>query len=110
MIKGITVQLLVKKEIGKDPFNSPIIEEQWINVDNVLIGEPSPQEITDSYNVNGKHLAYTLGIPKGDKNVWEDAKVVFFGKTFHTFGPVSEGIESLIPLDWNKKVKVERYE
>ena len=41
---------------------------------------------------------------------WEDRKVTFFGKDWRVFGIPSEGIESMIPLKWNKKVTVERYE
>ncbi len=36
--------------------------------------------------------------------------VEFFGRKFRTYGAVTEGIEALIPLSWNRKVKVERYE
>ena len=33
----------------------------------------------------------------------------FFGQKFRSYGAVTQGIEALIPLYWNKKVKVERY-
>jgi hypothetical protein len=36
--------------------------------------------------------------------------VEFFGQRFRTIGFPTQGIEELIPLAWNKKVKVERYE
>ena len=51
-----------------------------------------------------------MGIPKGDGNNWENKEVLFFGKKWRTIGIAQQGIESLIPLDWNKKVMVERYE
>jgi hypothetical protein len=41
---------------------------------------------------------------------WEDRKVTFFGKDWKVFGIPQEGIESMVPLKWNKKVTVERYE
>ena len=41
---------------------------------------------------------------------WTDTKVEFFGKTWKTVGEPVEGIEENIPLRWNKKVVVERYE
>lgn len=109
MIKGITVQLKKKIQTGTDPFGRPIYSEQIINVDNVLIGEPSADDVTSDLSLYGKKLAYTLAIPKGDTNIWEDTEVSFFGQTFRTYGFVSQGIESMIPLDWNKKIKVERY-
>ena len=57
----------------------------------------------------GKRLAYTLALPKGDAHDWHDVTVEFFGQRFRTYGDVTEGIEAMIPLQWNKKVKVERY-
>jgi hypothetical protein len=107
--KGITVILYERSESGTDGFNRPIYTETAVEVANVLIGEPSTDEITNEINLSGKRLAYTLAIPKGDSHVWTDRKVSFWGQTFHTIGEPTQGIEDLIPLSWNKKVKVERY-
>lgn len=107
--KGITVILYERSESGTDGFNRPIYTETPVEVANVLIGEPSTDEITNEINLSGKRLAYTLAIPKGDSHVWTDRKVSFRGQTFHTIGEPTQGIEDLIPLSWNKKVKVERY-
>lgn len=52
----------------------------------------------------------TLAIPKGDAHEWENKEVRFFNKRWKIFGIPLEGIEDLIPLEWNKKVMVERYE
>ena len=60
--------------------------------------------------LTGRRLAYTLAIPKGDTHDWEDAKVEFFGQSFRTCGGVVQGIESMIPLCWNKKVQVVQFE
>lgn len=106
---GITIQLLEPTETGVDAFNRPIYTETAIDVENVLVGEPSTSEIVDTLNLTGKKLAYTLAIPKGDTNTWTDRKVVFFDETFRTIGEPTQGIEDLIPLSWNKKVRVERY-
>ena len=108
-MKGITIQLAVKTQSGTDGFDRPVYEETWINVDNVLVAPVSSQDALDILNLTGKKAVYTLGIPKGDTHVWEDTKVRFFGETWSTLGFPQEGIESLIPLDWNKKVSVERY-
>lgn len=109
-LKGITVTLINKKEIGKDPFNSPIYEDVEVDVDNVIVSPTSSDDVVNQLNLTGKKAVYTLGIPKGDINVWEDKEVMFFGKRWRVFGAVLEGMEHLIPLDWNKKVMVERYE
>lgn len=109
-IKGITVTLINKIEVGKDPFNNPIYEDLPIEVDNVLVAPTKTEDIVNQLDLTGKKAVYTLAIPKGDPHNWEDAEVLFFGQKWRTFGFVIEGIEHLIPLDWNKKVMVERYE
>lgn len=113
MGKGITGQsviLHVKKQTGTDAFLHPVYETEKVTVENVLIGQPSTDEITASTDLYGKVIAYTLGIPKGDAHEWKDTFVEFFGKTFHTIGFPIEGIEANIPLRWHKKVMVEAYE
>ena len=109
-MQGINIILYEKTEAGKDPFGKPIYTEAPLVVENVLIGEPSSEDIVDALNLYGKRVAYTLGIPKGDLHTWEDSTVEFFGQRFRTIGFPTQGIEELIPLAWNKKVKVERYE
>ena len=109
-IRGIDVTLYEKTRTGTDSFNRPVYTETPVTVSNVLVGEPSESEITDTTNLTGKRLLYILGIPKGDTHVWTDRRVSFFGEDFQTVGEVTQGIEDMIPLDWNKKVRVVRYE
>lgn len=108
-MRGITVILYDRTSDSTDEFNRPIYTETAIAVDNVLVGQPTTDEITDTLNLTGKHLAYVLAIPKGDTNTWTDRTVEFFGEKFRTIGEPTMGIEHLIPLSWNKKVRVERY-
>ena len=108
VIKGTTVTLYERTELGKDELNRPVYEETPVEVENVLIGNPSDQEIIDVLNLTGRRLSYVLGIPKGDTHEWTDRKVTFFGKEFRTIGEPTEGIEGMIPLEWNKKVRCER--
>ena len=109
-MRGVTIILYDKVQTGVDAFNRPVYEDVATTVDNVLIGEPTTEDVINELNLTGKHLAYTLAIPKGDMHEWNDRKVEFFGEVFHTYGEPTQGIEHLIPLSWNKKVKVERYE
>lgn len=109
MIHGITVRLYEKTQTGTDAFNAPIFSETPVEVKNVLIGEPTTDDVVNSLQLYGKRIAYTLAIPKGDEHDWEDVTVEFFGQKFRTYGGVVQGIEELVPLCWNKKVKVERY-
>lgn len=109
MIQGISIVLYEKTLSGYDPFNMPIYTEKATTVDNVLVGQPSTEEVTESHDLFQKKIEYMLGIPKGDEHVWEDVVVEFFGHKFRTFGYPIEGIEANIPLKWHKKVRVERY-
>ena len=110
MIRGITILLYEKRQTGTDAFHAPIYEETPVEVPNVLVGEPSAEDIVNEMQLYGKRIAYTLAIPKGDTHDWNDVTVEFFGQKWRTYGGVTQGIENLIPLCWNRKVKVERYE
>lgn len=109
MIKGITVVLVSKAQIGTDAFNRPIYEFVEENVENVLVAPATSDDLVTSQDLYGKKAVYTLAIPKGDAHDWNDVIVKFFAQEWHTFGFPLEGIEGNIPLNWNKKVMVERY-
>lgn len=112
MIRGITIQLLEKTQTGTDGFNRPVYEELPVEVENVLVGEPTPDDVVSTLNLYGKKAVYRLAIPKGDAHEWEDKRVILpppFAGTYRTIGFATAGIEDNIPLSWNKKVLVERY-
>lgn len=109
MIRGIDVTLYVRRKTGEDAFHAPVYEVTPETVHNVLIGEPSTEAVVNELSLYGKRLAYVLAVPKGDTHDWTDATVEFFGRKFRTYGEPTQGIEELIPLAWNRKVKVERY-
>lgn len=109
LIKGITIKLYNKTQTGVDPFNRPIYTEVPEDIENVLVGHPDSEEIETTLNLTGRKVVYVLGIPKGDTHDWEDRTVEFWGMKFRTIGMPTQGIEDMIPLSWNKKVKVERY-
>ena len=108
-MRGISVRLYEPVQIGLDNFNNPIYDENEVVVENVLVGQPSTDDITNSLSLYGKKLDYVLGIPKGDLHNWENARVEFFGKSFRAFGDIIEGIEENIPTRWHKQVRVQRY-
>ena len=109
-IKGITVTLINKVQTGTDPFDNPIYEDVEIEVDNVLVSPTSTDDVVNAKDLTGRKAVYTLAIPKGDTNDWENQEVRFFGERWRVIGMPLQGIDELIPLDWNKKVMVERYE
>ena len=106
---GAPVVLHVKTLSGYDDLYNPVYTDTTVTVQNVLIGQPTTDDVTDSIQLYGKRLDYMLGIPKGDTHVWEDTEVEFFGQKFRTFGATIQGIEANIPTPWHKKVRVERY-
>lgn len=111
MIKGITVNIIPITEDGVDEMNTPILTEgEPVSVDNVLISPVSSQENLEVTNLYGKKAEYQLAIPKGDTHTWENQIVEFFGKRWHVFSLSQKGIDSMIPLGWNDKYMVERYE
>ena len=108
-IRGIDVVLLETVVDGEDEFGAEILTEREVVISNVLVAPASSTDITDSTQLYGRTAVYTLAIPNGDNHNWENKRVRFFDNTWKTFGIPQEGIENLIPLDWNKKVMVERY-
>lgn len=110
-MRGMTITLYDRVETGKDALNHPIYTETPVAVDNVLIAPSSVVEVLDPSNLNGRRGDYVMAIPKGDAHDWTSGKKVsFLGKDWRIIEMPEEGIEWLIPLDWNKKVRVERYE
>lgn len=109
-ITGMTITLVDTVEIGRDPFNKPIYKDKPIEIENVLVAPTSSDDVINELSLSGRKAVYTLAIPKGDMHDWEEKEVLFFGKRWRAFGIPLEGMEHLIPLSWNKKVMVERYE
>lgn len=110
-MKGITITLYNRTQSGTDELNHPIYSEVSVTVDNVLVSPMSTNEVLESYTLTGRKAVYQLAIPKGDTHDWTAGKKVsFFGKDWRIIDIPEEGIENLIPLSWNKKVRVERYE
>lgn len=115
-IKGTTVTLYEENVTGYDSFKAPIVERTPVSVENVLVGEPSTDDITSSVSMYGKKISYMLGIPKGDTHDWTDKHVEWtdaYG-TVHkcvTFGVPITGIEANIPsaIPWHMKVRCESY-
>lgn len=107
---GITVTLYEKTQTGVDALNDPVYTLTPVDVDNVLVGQPETDDVTDSISLYGKRIAYWLGLPKGDSHNWTNTTVEIWGEPFRTFGDVVQGIEANVPTAWHKKVRVERCE
>ena len=110
MIKGIPVVLYERTEIGRDEFDHPVYEEHPVTEENVLVAPASTTEILDAVHLYEKKAVYNIAIPKGDEHEWKDCRVDFFGQSWRVISFPQQGIEENIPLDWNQKWMVERYE
>ena len=111
-MQGVTVILHVKTKTGEDSFGNPVYADNPENVDNVLIGPAGPAypgDIAGALALTGQHAAYQLYVPKGDSHRWDGALIDFFGRRWKAVGTEEQWIEELIPLEWNKRVSVERY-
>lgn len=109
-MRGESVVLHVRTQNGTDAFNDQVWTSTTVTVANVLIGQPTTDEVTSSIDLYGKKIEYMLGIPKGDTHDWEDTVVEIWGKPYRTFGATIQGIEANIPTPWHRKVRVCRYE
>lgn len=112
---GITVTLYEQTQTGTDAFGVPVYTETPVEVADVLVGEPTTDDITSATALYQKVIRYMLGIPKGDAHDWKDKKVSWtdaYGVTHvcKTFGYPITGIEANIPTRWHMKVRCEDYE
>lgn len=113
-MRGITVTLYEQTQTGTDDFNRPVYTEVPVQVQDVLVGQPTTDDVTSSVSLYGKRIDYMLGIPKGDTHDWTDVRVEWtdaYG-TLHkvrTFGVPITGIEANVPTRWHKKVRCEAY-
>ena len=113
-IRGISVDLYKETLTGYDSFGAPIYTTTKQTVQNVLVAQPSTDDITSSVSLYGKKIAFNLGIPKGDTNDWVDKRVEWTdaqGNTVKvkTFGYPIMGVEANVPGPWHAIVKCEAY-
>ena len=135
-ITGIDVILYKNIQTGTDPFGAPIYslgkdalpsndlypaEDLFPNnnydiVSNVLVGQPSDEEIITAVNLYGKRISYMLAIPKGDTHDWQDKIIEWtdaYGQTHRckTFGFPITAIEANLPrrVPWHMKVRCEKF-
>ena len=102
--------LYQRTKSGKDGFLAPTYTETPVQVPNVLVTPATMDDVVSSLQLFGRRMAYELCIPKGDTHSWENCRVDFFGESFRVYTPVEEYIEANVPLKWNRKVRVERFE
>lgn len=110
MLRGIDITLYEQTSNETDAFGAPIVTETAVTVHNVIVAPASSDDVINELSLSGKKIVYQLAIPKGDSHSWTGCKVGFMNKLFRVVGIPTEGIDAMMPLDWNKKVMVEHYE
>ena len=111
-IKGIPIILNELVVTGVDDFNREIIEESPVTIENVVIGQPTSDDILNEVNLSGKTISYMLAIPADDDHNWENTTVEFYGKKWRTVGAPIKYMDGFMgaKFPWNKKIKVTAYE
>jgi len=115
-MRGVTVTLYERTPTSDyDAFGRQMCTEKAVTVDNVLIGEPTSDEIAEATDLFGKRIRWMLGIPKGDTHRWRDSRIEWsdaYGTThrMRSFGFPITGVEALVPTAWHMKVRVEEIE
>lgn len=102
--------LINRVPTGKDAFLQTVYDERREPVENVLVTPVASEDVANDFAQYGKRTVYELSIPKKDDHRWEDAVVEFWGQRFQTVGNVRRWMEEMVPLDWNGKIRVVRYE
>jgi len=112
MIKGIQIILNEQTVTGVDDFNREVVETVAVPIDNVVVGQPSSEDVFNEINLSGKRVAYNLCIPVGDTHDWKNAVVEFYGKKWRTIGEPTQYMDGFMGenFPWNKQIKVEAYE
>ena len=110
LLHGVDIYYIRKIEVGRDPLNTPIYEENPEPVHDVLIGPSTSSEATESGDLTGRREQCQIGIPKGDTHDWTNCTVEFWGKRWRSIGFPERGIEDMVPTRWHQKVTVERIE
>ena len=64
MLKGIDITLYEKTQSGTDEADAPVYTETPVTVHNVLVGEPSAEEITTELQLTGRRLATRWPSPR----------------------------------------------
>lgn len=110
MLKGIDITIYKKTETGRDDLNCPIYTETTETLSNVLVAPSSETEALETVNLYGRKAVYTLALPKGCTTDFTGLCVGFFGRKWRVIGDSIQGIEAMIPLSWNRKIRVEVYD
>lgn len=106
MIKGETIRVISFSSTTKDPFGSPIKQEQYVDVENVLVSPGVCSDLQDRNRPDGVNVKYTLHFPKTFAGSLEGCCVVVRGEKLDVIGHPERYTSANTPGDWNMPVEV----
>lgn len=111
---SIPVTLYEEVQTGVDALNHPTVEKYPVIVEGCLVAPIANDAPVTATQLETRHEAYTIAIPKGDAHNWIEKDVIFVlaGNMIRakTYGSVRVGIEELVPTMWHGQINCERYE
>lgn len=109
VIRGETVVVLREVEIGRDPFDAPIVD--WVDelVPDVLVAPGARGDVVDSNRPDGVEVQWTLHFPKTFKGSLRGAEVSVRGQApCPVIGDPQPYTDENTPTRWNRPVEVSR--
>lgn len=111
-IRGIPIILYEETVTGQDDFGRDIVETVATEIPNVVIGQPSSEDVLTEVNISGKQIVYNLALPADDNHDWVNKVVEFYGHKWRTIGIPDQFMDGFMgaTFPWNKRIRVEAYE
>ena len=111
-MRGEQVKIEYKIETGKDEYNSPIFEPEYVFVNNVLVAPGDVDQAAQPLNrPEGVDVRYTLFFPKTfDGEFLERQRILVRGKWLRVIGYPDRYDDVNCPTEWNMTVKVSDYD
>lgn len=112
MIRGETVVVERREEIGRDPGNNPIYSDwEAETVANVLVAPGPRGDVVDSNRPDGKRVRWTLHFPKSYPASLAGARVSVRGQVARpVVGDPQHFTEANTPGPWSMPVELEDVE
>lgn len=106
MIHGETVKVLRPSIADVDAYNVQIRKWSEEQVDNVLVGSPTPDNVATSADPQGLLVSMSLYFPRTYQGTLRDCKVIVRGTEYRVIGDPIALDGGLTPTSWNMQVNI----